>query len=181
MAIAAFFPVFSRGDAPKLQAPTAESVAAIDITVPRSGEAEKIIARYVLGLISANHYSHRRVDAKLSEEWYDNCFEQLDPSRVFFLQRDLDEFKTYRSVLTSRVRRKGDLTFGFDLYQRYLERVREWVLYSIRRGQTPFDFSKDETVLVDRKKQPWCKTKTELEDVWRRRLKNALLTRILEE
>ena len=180
LALAAL-PLVSSQGAPASLPPTIESVTAIDITVPRSGVAETIIAKYVLNIIGSKHYSHRRPDVRLSEEWYDNCFDQLDPNHVFFLQGDLDEFKTYRSVLVSRVQRKGDLAFGFDVYQRYLERVQEWVLYSIRRGQTPFDFSRDEVVLVDRKKQPWCKTKAELEDVWRRRLKNALLTRILEE
>ncbi|HEX7770212.1 MAG TPA: carboxy terminal-processing peptidase, partial [Dokdonella sp.] len=60
----------------------------------------------------------------------------------------------------------------FNLYE---QRVAERVTYA--RGLLPkgFDFATDESYQFDREKTPWAKSEAELDDLWRKRIKNDWL------
>ncbi len=142
--------------------------------MPRATPAERIITKVVAGIISRNHYSQHNLDDQIAKQLFEDYFQKLDSNHSFFLASDIEEFRSYELILDDLLL-QGNIDFAFDVYARFLQRVRERVEYCRKRLQEPFDFNVEEFLEVDRTKQPWCKTQEEMDELWRKRLKNKLL------
>ena len=151
------------------------------IHVQRPSALEKIVGRTVVDTISRGHYAKRSVDQDLAAEWYRGYFRQLDPSRMFFMQSDLDDFRSYEKILGDLILRRGNIDVAFEIYERYLVRVQEWAVYATARLAQPIDVTTQETILIDRREAPWPANRAELEDLWRRQLTNRLVVEILAD
>ena len=143
-------------------------------TERRPTRLDRKITMMVVKYLQKNHYTLPEIDDDVSEQLFDEYFEELDPNRHYFLQSDLDEFSVYRESLDDMVE-KGDLDFGFKVYERFIERVTERLEYVKSIINDDFDFTIDEDILLDRKDLPWPKTIAELDIAWRQRIKNQLL------
>ena len=128
----------------------------------------------VVKYLQKNHYTLPEIDDDVSEQLFDEYFDELDPNRHYFLQSDLDEFSVYRESLDDMVE-KGDLDFGFKVYERFIERGTERLEDVKSIINDDFDFTIDEDILLDRKDLPWPTTIAELDIAWRQRIKNQLL------
>ncbi|MET0777457.1 MAG: carboxy terminal-processing peptidase, partial [Pseudomonas mandelii] len=74
--------------------------------------------------------------------------------------------------------KSGDLNAGFTIYKRYLDRVKarlDFALAELNKGVDKIDFNTKETLLIDRKDAPWLKSTAELDDLWRKRVKDEVL------
>lgn len=129
-------------------------------------------------LLDDLHYEHRTLDAALSSKIFDRYFKDLDGQHAYFLAQDVKEFEIYRSTLGKDIK-KGNVRPAFLIYNRYQQRAIErfnFVLAELNKGVDKIDFSRDETIELDREKSPWLTTKAELDDLWRKRLKAAVLS-----
>lgn len=140
----------------------------------RPTRLDRKITMMVVKYLQKNHYTLPEIDDDVSEQLFDEYFDELDPNRHYFLQSDLDEFAVYRESLDDMVE-KGDLDFGFKVYERFIERVTERLEYVKSIINDDFDFTIDEDILLDRKDLPWPTTIAELDIAWRQRIKNQLL------
>jgi carboxyl-terminal processing protease len=140
----------------------------------RPTRLDRKITMMVVKYLQKNHYTLPEIDDDVSEQLFDEYFDELDPNRHYFLQSDLDEFAVYRESLDDMVE-KGDLDFGFKVYERFIERVTERLEYVKSIINDDFDFTIDEDILLDRKDLPWPTTIAELDTAWRQRIKNQLL------
>lgn len=134
--------------------------------------------RNILDELRRNHYSEIRVDDEFSSALLDAYLKALDGSRIYFTQADIDEFEQYRTQLDDMLL-KGELDAGYAIFNRYQERLIERLVYSIKRveqDETPFDFTVDESMVVNRSKEPWPKDRAELEDLWRMQVKSSVLS-----
>ncbi|MAM72076.1 MAG: tail-specific protease [Gammaproteobacteria bacterium] len=141
------------------------------------------ITRAVLSQLVRNHYSEVQVNDDFSSLMLDRYIERLDPSRIYFTQADIDEFEEYRFELDDMLR-AGDVNAGFEMYNRYRQRVIERMVYSLRRieeDETPFDFTVEESLIIDRSEEPWPTSLAELEDLWRKRVKSNVLNAVLAD
>ena len=123
------------------------------------------------------HYKKRYLDDELSSELLDAQIEQLDPSRLYFLQADIDSFAVYRTQLDDAIR-DGDSRPAFAIYNRYQQRVVErinYLLNEISLGLDRLDFDRDEMIETERKETPWASSTQELDEFWRKRLKSTVL------
>ena len=120
------------------------------------------------------HYKRTRLDDDLSSEIFDAYLDLLDPNRIYFLQSDIDGFERYRFLMDDSLRH-SDLLSSYEIFNLYTDRVLERVEYSRTRVQQPFDFTIDEEYQYDREDEPWAKDRTELDELWRKRVKNDYL------
>ncbi len=129
----------------------------------------------VVSMLCQFHYTPGTVDTNRSSMWFNEYFRSLDYMRMYFLDSDIEEFRSYETVLgdTANVKRRVD--FALKVYERLLLRMQQWAIYSVAAVDAPHDFTLSESIRTDYKNLPWCETKEELEDLWRRRVKNALL------
>jgi carboxyl-terminal processing protease len=120
------------------------------------------------------HYKPMPLDDAMSAEIFKRYLDSLDSDRLFFTQADIDRFSEYRTKLDDAIYDQ-DLSAPFAIFNLYEQRVGERVAYA--RGLLPkgFDFAVDETYTFDREKTPWAKTDAEIDDVWRKRIKNDWL------
>jgi len=141
------------------------------------------ITRSVLSQMVRNHYSEVRVNDDFSSTLLDRVIDGLDPSRIYFTQADINEFEQYRTELDDMLR-AGDVEAGFLMYNSYQKRVIERLVFSLKRLEedgSPFDFTLDEYLIVDRSEEPWPASHDELEDLWRKRVKSNVLSALLSD
>jgi len=120
------------------------------------------------------HYKTTRLDDELSAKILDGYVKMLDPNRSYFLATDVSGFDQYRSGLDEALRH-SDLLPAFDMFNIYLDRVRQRVTYAREQLKQPFDFSVDEYFVYDRTAEPWAANQAELDEQWRQRVKNDYL------
>jgi carboxyl-terminal processing protease len=120
------------------------------------------------------HYKDTRLDDELSSEIFDGYLELLDPNRVYFLAADIEMFERYRAGLDDALRH-SDLLPAYEIFNVYVDRVRQRANYSRARVQQPFDFTIDEYYPFERKDANWARSTQELDQLWRLRVKNDYL------
>jgi carboxyl-terminal processing protease len=126
----------------------------------------KVLERY--------HYRHTELDDSLSAQIFDNYLKALDGEKVFFLQSDIDHFYAARTRLDDAILNQN-LNIPFAIFNLYQQRVGERYSYSRSLLKNGFDFSKKESYQSSRKDAPWAKSETELNDLWRKRVKDSWL------
>jgi len=120
------------------------------------------------------HYKDTRLDDELSSQIFDGYLKLLDPNKVYFLSTDIEAFERYRKGLDDALRH-SDLLPAYEIFNVYVDRVRQRANYSRSRVQQPFDFTIDEYYPFDREDAHWAKTTEELDGLWRLRVKNDYL------
>ena len=138
------------------------------------------IGQLVTEFIQKSHYRHAAVDDDLSSKVLDRYIEALDSNRMYLLESDVQAFEQYRFLLDDMVRSEP-LNPVFDMFDVYRTRVRERLDYALIQLQSEPDFTVDEDYEFDREELPWAKTSEELDEIWRKRVKNDALSLALAE
>jgi carboxyl-terminal processing protease len=138
------------------------------------------IGELVTQFVQKSHYNHVAVDDALSSEVLDLYIESLDRNRMLLLQGDIEYFDSYRYELDDIVKSKP-LDPVFEMYEVYQTRMRERLEYALSLLETEPDYSIDESYQFDRSEQPWAQSSAELDEIWRKRVKNDALNLALEE
>jgi carboxyl-terminal processing protease len=120
------------------------------------------------------HYKDTRLNDNLSSDIFDGYLELLDPNRSYFLTTDIVTFQRFRKGLDDSLRH-SDLSPAYEIFNVYADRVRQRVKYAREQLEGEFDFTVDEFYQYDRSESPWATTGEELDEVWRKRVKNDYL------
>jgi carboxyl-terminal processing protease len=134
----------------------------------------KKVSQVVTFILQKNHYKKIELDDSLSIEILERYLERLDPNRIYFLQSDIDSFSKHRLEIDDYLR-AGHLAPVFEIFNVYQTRFAAWLKYAFLRLEQEFDFTKDEYLEIDREEASWATSELELEDLWRRRIKNDAL------
>jgi len=157
-----------------LALPLAANVQQVDPADLVPDAKHRQVAVIVKTVIERYHYKKQDLDDAWSASILDRYLASLDPNRSFFLQADIDNFALYRSQLDDRLK-NADLEPAFTIFRIYRDRVDQRVAHAKRLLQREFDFTIDETYLFDREDAPWPADRAELDDLWRKRVKNDVL------
>jgi carboxyl-terminal processing protease len=133
-------------------------------------------AKRITALYTRSHYRSILLNDDLSVKVYERYLQQLDYNRSLFVKADIEQFDRYRLELDT------DLELGrldpfyaiFNVGQARRYEQYDYAL-SLLDAEHPIDFSVDESYQYDRSKAPWVSTKSELKDLWRRRVKHDAL------
>ncbi|MBX9605897.1 MAG: carboxy terminal-processing peptidase [Gammaproteobacteria bacterium] len=131
--------------------------------------------RLTTHVISNYHYRNVPLDDALSKKILTRYIDALDPARSYFTQADIDEFNQHATRVDDYLR-SSSLNPLFEMFVRFRERLRERVDYAVKAVDGKFDFNVDESFDFDRKDAPWPKTTAELDELWRKRVKNDILS-----
>ncbi|MEE8344692.1 MAG: carboxy terminal-processing peptidase [Woeseiaceae bacterium] len=138
------------------------------------------IGQLVSEFIQKSHYRHADIDDDLSSKVLDRYIHALDNNRMYLLASDVESFEPYRYQLDDMVRSEP-LDPVFEIFGVYRTRVRERLNFALLQLETEPDFSIDETYMFDREDQPWLQTEAELDELWRKRVKNDAMNLRLAE
>jgi carboxyl-terminal processing protease len=126
------------------------------------------------------HYKRTQLDDELSSHIFDSYLELLDPNRIYFLRGDVETFERYRLGMDDALRH-SDLQSAYEVFNVYRDRVQQRVDYARKRVKEPFDFTVDEYYQFDREGEPWAADTAELDELWRKRVKNDYLRLLLTD
>jgi carboxyl-terminal processing protease len=77
--------------------------------------------------------------------------------------------------------KRGDVSFAYEVFNRFLERVDARLPLIEKMVNGPQDFTKQESIVIDREAATWAKSEAEAEDNWRKRIKYDLLIQKMEK
>jgi carboxyl-terminal processing protease len=155
------------------RAPSSAAGAATVDLAPNEREAK--VSRLVSSMFERSHYRQAPVNDPVSSLLLDRYLESLDPSRSYFLAADIAEFERYRYQLDDAVT-TGQLEPAFAIFNRFQTRNRERMQHALALLEKEPDFTVDESFEFDRENAPWAKTPEELDELWRKRVKNDALS-----
>lgn len=127
--------------------------------------------------LEENHYVDRRYNDAMSAAHLETYLERLDPSHLYFTASDVAEFQTYSTRLDD-LGRQGELSPAFTIFDRYEQRASDrlaLVIANMGAIVSGLDFGKDEYIDSDPTERDWAVDTAELDDRWRKRLKNQVL------
>ena len=148
---------------------------------PTSGQSDTL--QELIDVIEDRHYASRRYDDGLSAQHFVAYLDALDPQRMFLDADDIGEFNQWRLELDNAGRR-GDLNPAFTIFNRYHAKLKarlERILDTLPATLEGFDYDVDEYLVIDHSTMPWAPDQAELDDRWRKRLKNQALSLILAD
>ena len=123
------------------------------------------------------HLNGVTIDDGMSRRAWTNYLSALDYDRIYFLAADTNRFAAHLDTLDDELK-AGDLSFAFDVFEVFLERVRERHARVEALLAKPFDLEKQETYHWKRRDMSWPDASS-IDDLWRRRIKNEYLRRVV--
>lgn len=137
---------------------------------PWQGQAANLAAQ----LIGHYHYTPVALDDIQSERIFARYLKALDPDRLYLLKSDVDSWQADRLRLDDAILAK-DLGVPFAIYNRYARRADERFVHARKLLAAGFDFGADESYPLRRDKAEWAASGAELDELWRKRVKNDWL------
>lgn len=128
--------------------------------------------------LETKHYSPVTFDNDFSTEVFDNYVDMLDGARLYMTQSDIETIDDMRSSLDDSLK-NGDLQPAYEIYNLYHRRVLErlvWTVEFVENDLGSLDFTVDEELIIDREDVPWATSVAELDELWRKRIKNSALS-----
>jgi carboxyl-terminal processing protease len=138
-------------------------------------EQENYVARRVADIIAREHYRRAPLDDHLSSLILDRYLDAIDGGRSYFYASDIAEFERYRYELDDAIK-AGDVEPAFVIFRRFQQRSRERMAYAIDLLNKKPDFDIEESFNFDREKEPWPASTAEMNELWRKRVKNDELS-----
>lgn len=139
-------------------------------------DKDKLLIDLITYVLENGHFDPKTFNDEFSRQVYDNYIESLDPLKRYFLQSDIDEFNAYREAIDDQIK-TSDISFFNLTYERLMQRMDEASVMYKDVLETPFDYSKDDTINVDYDNLGYAKSKEERWERWRKQLKFSTLER----
>jgi carboxyl-terminal processing protease len=143
-------------------------------------EKDKNLLDLITFIIEKAHYDPAAIDDNFSKAVYKDYLEALDPSKRFFLQSDIDEFKTYEFKIDDMLHNR-DLAFFTLTYERIKKRMNEAKVVFKALNDKPYDFSTDETINIDSEKNVFANDYADLKARWRLQMKLSVLATVVDK
>lgn len=124
------------------------------------------------------HYSPKELDDEYSSRIFDSYIKVLDPNKVYFTQEDMDGFEKYRTKLDDLIK-KRDVEVAFDIFKLYRQRLDERTETILSLIDTDFDFTKSESINIDRDTYSWSQNTKAVNAKWYKRIKNDTLQQLM--
>ena len=138
---------------------------------------EAITTQQVMSNLLRGHYERKRLNNDLSSQVFDTLLDDLDSTRSYFLASDVKAFEPFRYELDEALSR-GNMEPAFTVFNRFQQRVSErlsFLLTELDKNAKSYRYDVNESLNLDREDAPWAATTDDLNDLWRKRLKNSIL------
>ena len=131
-------------------------------------------SKLIYQLLSKYHYKKINLDDSLSEKILKKYINSLDPNKEYFFNSDINYFNQYKYQMDDYVM-SGYLEPAYEIFTVYNERVKNRIGYVYSLLENEPNFSLDEDLIFDRKNSSWFIDVNEMDDYWRKKIKNSIL------
>ena len=138
------------------------------------------------------HFFNDKDLSTINSEVFDLLVNQLDPQKIYFTENEINLFKRKFSKFDDKISFQKkytksplcaiDLKSKFSFVNLYFNRLIEATNYQLKEvSKKNFDFTKNDTIIIDNDQKKRHKSKFEFKNEWRRIAKNDVLTSMLSE
>lgn len=124
------------------------------------------------------HLSHQSLDEGIATNAMALYLAMLDYDRTFFLASDVEAFMREAPLQVERLH-QGDVSLAFRIFERFKQRVRNRVEYADLLIGKGFDCTTEETFTWKRKDVPWPADEAAWDELWRKKVKNEYVARLV--
>ncbi|MCU0442705.1 MAG: carboxy terminal-processing peptidase [Bacteroidia bacterium] len=132
-------------------------------------EHHQIAFQTSLQFVASYHYAKPTINDSFSTRAFDEYIQNLDPSRVYFLDSDLRNFEQYRYQIDDYVF-NGNVEPAFTIFNTYQQRLNDRIQYSLAYLNKGIAFNRTDSFQVDRERAQWCRNVNELNALWEQKL-----------
>lgn len=125
------------------------------------------------------HYSPKSLNDAFSKQVFTKFLDELDSDKTHFLQSDINSLKKYENTIDDEIH-GSPIEFVPALSAIYDKRIKEVILVYKEILAAPFEFSKDETAMLEGSKLAFVVTEEERKERWRKKLKYYTLERYVD-
>src|SRR5262249_48340561 len=147
---------------------------------PVPGKNDRLVAQLVCNFLKQGHLNHPDIGDEVSRRLFKRFIKDLDPTKLYFLKDDIEEFKKNETELDDQLL-NGDYNFAYKGYERLLQRIGQRQPLIKELVEAPHDFTVKESLDTDFDKQPYASDDADLRERWRKRIKFDLLLNRLDK
>ena len=129
-------------------------------------------------ILQRYHYRKFKLDDSLSSVIFNRYLKSLDYGKYYFYASDIDNFDKYRYKLDDDIK-DGNLNPAFHIFNVFRQRANERIDYAEKLLEKGFNFDIPDSIQIDRKKASWAADSTEMNELWRKKVKSDALSLIL--
>ncbi len=137
------------------------------------------IMKSIGDMLSEGHYSPKDINDEFSRKVFKKFMSELDANKNILLQSDIDQLRKYETRVDDELK-GAPVEFFLAAGKIFNKRMEEASLLYKEILDKPFDFTTDETIVLDDEKIDFPKTLAERKEMWRKRLKYMALDRYAE-
>jgi len=129
------------------------------------------------------HYLEKNLDNTLSSIILARYLKRLDPGKQLFTAKEIEQLNQYQFRFDNDLK-SGRLNAAFTIFNLYLDRSRErleYLLSLIKTWEKTLDLTKADTMIVDPALRQWQDNKPALYALWKKELKNHIISLILDD
>ncbi|BCM24278.1 tail-specific protease [Methyloradius palustris] len=154
------------------QAATMDSAAQFQELKPTTDQARA--AHLSAEVLTRYHYSAIPLDDEASKKIFDAYIKSLDGEKMFFTQQDIDQLSEARTHLDDAILNEN-LSIPFAIFNLYKLRLNDRLSYAKTLLNKGFDFTAKESYQYERENEPWVSNEADMQELWRKRVKNDWL------
>lgn len=132
-------------------------------------------SQLVVKLIDKLHYKDTELNDDFSAKILHKYLNVLDPNKMYFLGEDVVAFDRWQSTIDDGIK-TGNLAPAYDIFNLFKQRVEKQKSFALEALNSDLDFEQDESYQWDREKAPYAIDQNELNDLWRKKVKNDYLS-----
>ena len=135
---------------------------------------QKETSRWLVRLLEQLHYKPMKLDDSFSEKILENYIDILDSNKIYFYADDIKGFEIYKNQVDDAIK-SGDVELAFNIFTLYIKRIQNRTEYSLALLEKPFDFTIEEEYIWDREDSLRMTNEKDMNELWRKRVKNDYL------
>ncbi len=133
-------------------------------------EKDKILEALIRDALTHAHYNPIKIDDAFSIRVFDDFINNLDPTKRFFLKKDIRDFSKYKKNIDNQIN-EGNIDFYHVVINKFIERNKETKAYYKDLLKEPFDFNLDEKINLDYDMVVFPKSRKIRLENWKKQLK----------
>jgi len=130
--------------------------------------------QFLVNQVLAIHAQYNTIDDTISKRIFTNFIDSLDYGKYYFYQSDIKDLSRYELLFDDFIA-ANDYKAVFEIFKIYKIRTDEAMQTFDQLLKDDYDFTKDESIMVDREKTPYAKDKADMKERWRKNIKLQLL------
>lgn len=151
------------------------SLAKTDLETIKPSPKHQDESRLVVKLVDKLHYKDTELNDAFSNQILDKYIAVLDPNKMYFLGEDVVSFDRWRNSLDEGLK-NGDLKPAYEIFNLFKKRVATQKDHALSVLESDLNFEATEEFQWDREKAPFAIDQNELDDLWRKKVKNDYLS-----